>query len=83
MKLINKYGNLAYDSENEMCDVSFSCVAGIKYAFVTFIDIGMGHCKLKRPIKKRYWGPWDDYDSEGSMEWIMNYGGKWDQLIKQ
>ncbi|KZY32536.1 MULTISPECIES: hypothetical protein [unclassified Oleiphilus] len=83
MKVINDTENLVYDSGHLMCRIIFNTAVGQDYAFVSFMDVGFDHCRLKKPIRKRYWGPWDHDDPEGSLKLIMDWGGKWDELTKQ
>jgi len=74
--------NLLFDDAHPKCGCTFSQTNGQNFAFVSALDLGMAHARLKKPIVSRYWGAWDVNHPKDSMKQILKTGGKWPQLPK-
>lgn len=83
MKVINDYGNLIYDTEYPACAIECCQSQGEWYAFITVLDLGFPESRLKKPIKKQYWGRYDPDNEESSIHDILHHGGKWPLLRKR
>lgn len=80
MKVENN--DLVYADDLEGCSFTIAQTNGKYYAFVQVLDLGAKHCRFKKPMKKRYWGPWDANHPEHSMLNIIKHGGPWPDLPK-
>lgn len=74
--------NLLFDSSHPDCLCIIERTQGKEIAFIQCLDLGVEHCRHKKPIPKRYWGLWDENRPEESLDHIMRRGGKWPQLPK-
>ena len=80
MKIINDGDNLVYDSDNPLCSIEINNSQGELFAFITALDIGVEHRRLKEPQPMKYWGKFSWNDEAGSIKEILHTGGKWPRL---
>ncbi|WP_417521916.1 hypothetical protein [Marinobacter sp.] len=80
MKVHNDERNMVFDNSDPRC-VVFTCY-GLEgaFGFVQCLDLGWPESRLLVPEIKRYWGPWNADNPEGSVRRIMAKGGKWPML---
>lgn len=74
--------NLLFDDQHPDCLLEVSSSQGKRFAFVQALDLGMKGNRLKKPIKKRYWGAFCFENKEASIEAILQTGGLWPDLPK-
>jgi hypothetical protein len=70
-------GSMVFDSADPDCMLIVETACGRQYAFIQCIDTGVNGAAR---WKKRYWGPFNWSDHAGSVQHIMESGGKWPKL---
>lgn len=80
MRIMNSAENAIYDDNDSRCGLWLSHNGREVCGFIQVLDIGNEGNRHAEPFQKRYWGPYNADDPEGSIQWIMDHGGKWPNL---